>query len=65
MLVPTEKIDDLNIGNVENYHLSRKALEDLKIKQFHEVIEATPINTAAAIAFAAFKSQPEDIKVAL
>ncbi|MDM1552244.1 mannose-1-phosphate guanylyltransferase [Empedobacter falsenii] len=49
------------VGNVDNYHLSRKALEDLKIKQFHEVIEATPRNTAAAIAFAAFKAQPEDI----
>ncbi|WP_291073133.1 mannose-1-phosphate guanylyltransferase [Empedobacter sp. UBA5987] len=49
------------VGNVDNYHLSRKALEDLKIEKFHEVIEATPRNTAAAIAFAAFKAQPEDI----
>lgn len=49
------------VGNVDNYYLSRKALEDLKIEKFHEVIEATPRNTAAAIAFAAFKAQPEDI----
>ena len=49
------------VGNVDNYHLSRKALEDLKIEKFHEVIEATPRNTAAAIAFAAFKAQPEDV----
>lgn len=49
------------VGNVDNYHLSRKALKDLGIEKFHEVIEATPRNTAAAIAFAAFKAQPEDI----
>ncbi|WP_291066212.1 MULTISPECIES: mannose-1-phosphate guanylyltransferase [unclassified Empedobacter] len=49
------------VGNVDNYHLSRKALKDLGIEKFHEVIEATPRNTAAAIAFAAFKAHPEDI----
>lgn len=49
------------VGNVDNYHLSRKALEDLKIEKFYEVIEATPRNTAAAIAFSAFKAQPDDI----
>lgn len=49
------------VGNVDNYHLSRKALRDLRIEKFHEVIEATPRNTAAAIAFPAFKAQPEDI----
>lgn len=49
------------VGNVDNYHLSRKALEDLQINNFKEVIEATPRNTAAAIAFAAFKAQSEDI----
>lgn len=49
------------VGNVDNYHLSRKALEDLQINNFKEVIEATPRNTAAAIAFAAFKANPEDI----
>jgi len=49
------------VGNVDNYHLSRKALKDLGIEKFQEVIEATPRNTAAAIAFAAFKAQPEDV----
>lgn len=49
------------VGNVDNYHLSRKALKDLGIEKFHEVIEATPRNTAAAIAFAAFKAQCEDV----
>ncbi|MDM1547820.1 NTP transferase domain-containing protein [Empedobacter falsenii] len=49
------------VGNVDNYHLSRKALKDLGIEKYHEVIEATPRNTAAAIAFAAFKAQPGDI----
>ncbi len=49
------------VGNVDNYHLSRKALKDLGIEKFHEVIEATPRNTAAAIAFAAFKANPDDI----
>ncbi|WP_313636315.1 mannose-1-phosphate guanylyltransferase [Empedobacter sp.] len=49
------------VGNVDNYHLSRKALKDLGIEKYHEVIETTPRNTAAAIAFAAFKAQPEDI----
>lgn len=54
--------DELTVvGNVDNYHLSRKALEDLKIEKFYEVIEATPRNTAAAIAFAAFKANPDDI----
>lgn len=49
------------VGNVDNYHLSRKALKDLGIEKYHEVIEVTPRNTAAAIAFAAFKANHEDI----
>ncbi|WP_313348888.1 mannose-1-phosphate guanylyltransferase [Empedobacter sp.] len=54
--------DELTVvGNVDNYHLSRKALKDLGIEKYNEVIEATPRNTAAAIAFAAFKANPDDI----
>lgn len=51
----------LVVGNKDNYLLSREALENLDIKTYQEIIEACPRNTAAAIAFAALASQPEDI----
>lgn len=49
------------VGNVDNYQLSRTSLEDLGIENYREIIEATPRNTAAAIAFAAMDLEPEDI----
>lgn len=49
------------VGNIENYELSRSHLIELGINSFTEIIESTPRNTAAAIAFAAFAAKPDDI----
>lgn len=49
------------VGNCDNYLLSRKDLESSGIQGYTEIIEACPRNTAAAIAFAAFAADPEDI----
>lgn len=49
------------IGSVDNYLLSRRDLSASGIADFDEVIEATPRNTAASIAFAALTAKPEDI----
>ncbi|MEP0714127.1 sugar phosphate nucleotidyltransferase [Algoriphagus sp.] len=49
------------VGNCDNYLLSRKDLDSAGIHGYIELIEACPRNTAAAIAFAAFATQPEDI----
>jgi mannose-1-phosphate guanylyltransferase len=49
------------VGNIDNFELSRKNLNEIGLNNFIEVIEATPRNTAAAIAFAAFKANPDDI----
>jgi mannose-1-phosphate guanylyltransferase len=51
----------LIVGNCDNYELSRIDLEKAGEKHYREIIEACPRNTAAAIAFAALASQPEDI----
>lgn len=51
----------LVVGNVKNRQLSQYNLEDLGYTDFQEIVEATPRNTAAAIAFAAFAADPEDI----
>lgn len=51
------------IGSVDNYELSRRDLENAGIKEFDEIIEASPRNTAASIAFAAFSAQPDDILI--
>lgn len=48
------------VGNCENYLLSRKDLASAGISNYSEIIEACPRNTAAAIAFAALKANPED-----
>lgn len=54
--------DKLNVvGNVDNNELSRSALAKLDLTGYSNIIEATPRNTAPAIAFAAFAAQPEDI----
>lgn len=49
------------VGNIDNNQLSKKALDDLGIASYKEIIEATPRNTAAAIAFAAFNADPDDV----
>ncbi|WP_200980090.1 mannose-1-phosphate guanylyltransferase [Echinicola sp. 20G] len=49
------------VGNKANYELSRKDLQGLGVDGFIEIIEACPRNTAAAIAFAAFKANADDI----
>lgn len=49
------------VGNVDNFELSQKALADLGITLYQEIIEATPRNTAAAIAFAAFNANKDDV----
>lgn len=49
------------VGNKDNYQLSRTDLQKAVITDFTEIIEASPRNTAAAIAFAAFAAQPSDI----
>lgn len=50
------------VGNVDNCHLSRRIMEKSNTP-YIDVIESTPRNTAAAIAFAAFASEPEDILI--
>ena len=50
------------VGNVDNRHLSEKVFEKSNTS-YIDIIESTPRNTAAAIAFAAFASQPEDILI--
>lgn len=55
--------DILVVGNINNSHLSRKSLEDLKIDNYKEITEATPRNTAAAIAFAAFSVDEDDVLI--
>lgn len=52
----------LVVGNVDNYHLSNKVTSKSS-SNFQNIIEATPRNTAAAIAFSAFASQPDDILI--
>ena len=49
------------VGNCDNYKLSRKDLASSDINEYQEIIEACPRNTAAAIAFAAFSAQSDDI----
>jgi mannose-1-phosphate guanylyltransferase len=50
------------VGNVDNCHLSKKVL-DKSLPYYINIVEATPRNTAAAIAFAAFAAQPNDILI--
>ncbi|WPR71656.1 mannose-1-phosphate guanylyltransferase [Flavobacterium sp. NG2] len=50
------------VGNVDNCHLSKKVMEKAAIP-YVNIVESTPRNTAAAIAFAAFASQPDDILI--
>lgn len=50
------------VGNVDNHQLSGKVMEKTSTSYIN-IIEATPRNTAAAIAFAAFASEPDDILI--
>jgi len=50
------------VGSKDNCHLSREILENSNV-QYLDIIEAVPRNTAAAIAFAAFASEPDDILI--
>jgi mannose-1-phosphate guanylyltransferase len=50
------------VGNIDNCHLSRKVMEKSNTP-YLDIVESTPRNTAAAIAFAAFASDPEDVLI--
>ena len=50
------------VGNVDNHQLSGKVMKKTSTSYLN-IIEATPRNTAAAIAFAAFASEPDDILI--
>ncbi|RXP45907.1 mannose-1-phosphate guanylyltransferase [Lutibacter sp. HS1-25] len=50
------------VGNKDNCHLSRKVMEKAG-KDYIDIVESTPRNTAAAIAFAALASNPDDILI--
>jgi len=50
------------VGNIDNHQLSGQVM-DKTATAYVNIIEATPRNTAAAIAFAAFASEPEDILI--
>ncbi|MBU2060989.1 MAG: mannose-1-phosphate guanylyltransferase [Bacteroidetes bacterium] len=50
------------VGNIDNCHLS-KAILQKSGTSYVDIIESTPRNTAAAIAFAAFASDPDDVLI--
>ncbi|MCC9017167.1 mannose-1-phosphate guanylyltransferase [Flavobacterium lipolyticum] len=50
------------VGNVDNHSLSAKVMDKSK-REYVNIVEATPRNTAAAIAFAAFACDPDDILI--
>ena len=50
------------VGNVDNFQLSGKVM-DKTSTSYINIVEATPRNTAAAIAFAAFASESNDILI--
>ena len=50
------------VGNRDNNHLSKNTL-DKTAKKYTNIVESTPRNTAAAIAFAAFAANPNDILI--
>lgn len=49
------------VGNQGNRNLSEAGLHKLGIENYTDIVEATPRNTAPAIAFAAFVADPEAI----
>lgn len=50
------------VGNIDNHQLSGNVMGKTNTSYIN-IIEATPRNTAAAIAFAAFASEPDDILI--
>ena len=48
------------VGNIENYKMSETIMSKFR-RPFIHIVEAVPRNTAAAIAFAAFASEEDDI----
>ncbi|MBD1429776.1 mannose-1-phosphate guanylyltransferase [Sphingobacterium litopenaei] len=50
------------VGNRDNTHLSHKAMVNCGLP-YKNIVEATPRNTAAAIAFAALAVEPKDILI--
>jgi mannose-1-phosphate guanylyltransferase len=52
----------LVVGNMDNHHLSYKVMDKFQIPHSY-IVESTPRNTAAAIAFAAFESHPDAILI--
>jgi mannose-1-phosphate guanylyltransferase len=50
------------VGNVDNCHLSKNVMQKSNTP-YIDIIESTPRNTAAAIAFAAFASLPDAILI--
>lgn len=50
------------VGSRDNTHLSHKAMVNCGLP-YKNIVEATPRNTAAAIAFAAFAAHPDDILI--
>jgi len=50
------------VGNVDNHHLSGKVMDKTNTS-YTNIVESTPRNTAAAIAFAAFASNADDILI--
>lgn len=49
------------VGNAQNYRLTLKDMSQLAINDYTCIVEAVPRNTAAAIAFAAFSTNQDDI----
>ena len=49
------------VGGIDNYQLSREHLKGSSAGSYIELVEASPRNTAAAIAFAAFSLDEKDI----
>lgn len=49
------------IGNTDNFELSSEALQKINIQEYQQIVEASPRNTAAAIAFAAFSAHKDDV----
>ncbi|KDN55332.1 mannose-1-phosphate guanylyltransferase [Flavobacterium seoulense] len=58
--VITDKV--IVVGNIDNCHLSQKVMDKFQMP-YVNIVESTPRNTAAAIAFAAFSAEPDDILI--
>ena len=54
--------DVMVVGNIDNCHLSKAVLKKSELN-YIDIIESTPRNTAAAIAFACFAANPDDILI--